>query len=67
MDEGKVCKDGAPREVLIDETTRLVGVGIPKATLLHQMLSKEGMLLRDEIPLSSEEMVKQLLEALEPR
>ena len=67
MDDGKVCSDGAPREVLNNESTRLVGVGIPKATLLHQMLSKDGMQLSNEIPLSSDEMAKLLSEALEPR
>lgn len=67
MDDGKVCSDGETREVLDNEGTRLVGVGIPKATLLHQMLVKEGMKLGDLIPLSSDEMVKLLSEALEHR
>lgn len=67
MDDGKVCSDGKTREVLDNEGTRLVGVGIPKATLLHQMLVKEGMKLGDLIPLSSDEMVKLLSEALEHR
>ena len=67
MDEGRVCSDGAPREVLSNETTRLVGVGIPKATLLFQLLSKDGMQLGNMTPLASDEMVKLLSEALEPR
>jgi len=67
MDEGRVCSDGAPREVLSNETTRLVGVGIPKATLLYQLLSKDGMELGNMTPLASDEMVKLLSEALEPR
>jgi energy-coupling factor transporter ATP-binding protein EcfA2 len=67
MDDGKVCSDGETRAVLDNEGTRLVGVGIPKATLLHQMLVKEGMKLGDLIPLSSDEMVKLLSEALEHR
>jgi len=67
MDEGKVCSDGETREILSNEETRLVGVGIPKATLLHQMLLKEGMQLGRVTPLSSEEMVKLLSEALGPR
>jgi energy-coupling factor transport system ATP-binding protein len=65
MDGGKICSDGETREVLDNEGTRLVGVGIPKATLLHQMLVKEGMKLGALIPLSSDEMVKLLSEALE--
>ena len=67
MDQGKVCSDGETREVLSSEETRLIGVGIPKATLLHQMLLKEGMKLGSVTPLSSEEMVKLLSEALATR
>jgi energy-coupling factor transporter ATP-binding protein EcfA2 len=64
MNEGKVCSDGETREVLSNEETRLVGVGIPKATLLHQMLLKEGMPLSRVTPLSSDEMVELLSEVL---
>jgi energy-coupling factor transporter ATP-binding protein EcfA2 len=64
MDEGKVCSDGETREILSTEEARLIGVGIPKATLLHKMLIKEGMSLGSVTPLSSDEMSRQLLEAL---
>lgn len=64
MNEGKVCSDGETREVLNREETRLVGVGIPKATLLYQLLQKEGMKLKENTPLSSDEIVKTLSEAL---
>jgi ABC-type cobalamin/Fe3+-siderophores transport system ATPase subunit len=67
MDEGKVCSDGDTRDILSSEETRLVGVGIPKATLLHQMLLKEGMPLGKGAPLSSDEMVKLLSEAFGQR
>jgi hypothetical protein len=67
MDQGKVSFDGSPREILTSEKTRLIGVGIPKATLLYQMLKKEGLNLSDKIPLSSEELAEQLLEALLPK
>ena len=63
MNEGSVCFDGKPREILSTEETRLIGVGIPKATLLYQMLRKEGLPLNDVIPLSSEELATLLLEA----
>ncbi len=66
MDEGLVCFDGNPREILSNEETRLIGVGIPKATLLYQMLKKEGVQLGNVTPLSSEELAAQLLEALKP-
>jgi len=65
MDEGKVCFDGNPREILSTEETRLIGVGIPKATLLYQILRKEGMNLGNVTPLSSEELATLLLEAFE--
>ena len=66
MDEGKVCSDGETREVLSTEETRLIGVGIPKATLLYQMLKKDGVNLSNVTPLSSEELAALLLEALKP-
>jgi energy-coupling factor transporter ATPase len=65
MDEGKVCFDGNPRKILSTEETRLIGVGIPKATLLYQILRKEGMNLNNRTPLSSEELATLLLEAFE--
>jgi energy-coupling factor transporter ATPase len=65
MDEGKVCFDGNPHEILSNEETRLIGVGIPKATLLYQILRKEGVNLNNRTPLSSEELATQLLEAFE--
>ncbi len=63
MDEGKVRFEGNPREILSSEETRLIGVGIPKATLLYQMLKKDGLNLGGNTPLSSEELADQLLEA----
>jgi energy-coupling factor transporter ATP-binding protein EcfA2 len=64
MDEGKVCFEGNPREILFSDETRLIGVGIPKATLLYKMLKKEGLKLKGETPLSSDELANQLLEVL---
>jgi energy-coupling factor transporter ATPase len=67
MAEGSVCFDGNPREILSTEETRLIGVGIPKATLLYQILKKEGVNLGNVTPLSSEELGTMLLEALETK
>ena len=64
MDQGAVRLEGDPRQILSNEETRLIGVGIPKATLLYQMLKKEGFNLSDKTPLCSEELADQLLEAL---
>ena len=64
MDQGKVRFDGETRSILSNEETRLIGVGIPKATLLYEMLKKDGANLNSVTPLSSEELVKMLLEAM---
>lgn len=62
MDQGKVRFDGETRDVLGKEETRLIGVGIPKATLLYEMLKKEGINLTGAIPLSSSELARMLQE-----
>jgi energy-coupling factor transporter ATPase len=67
MDKGSILLDGDPRRILRSEEARLVGVGIPKATRLYEILMKDGAKLRDVVPLSSEEMAKLLEEALESR
>jgi energy-coupling factor transporter ATPase len=65
MDEGKVCLDGNPREILGTEETRLIGVGVPKATLLYNLLKKQGVSLSPITPLSSEELAALLRGVLE--
>jgi energy-coupling factor transporter ATPase len=67
MDQGKILLDGDPHEILRSEETRLVGVGIPKATRLYQMLLKDGAKLGSVVPLSSHEMADLVKEALEGR
>jgi energy-coupling factor transporter ATP-binding protein EcfA2 len=67
MDKGKVLLDGDPREILRSEEARLVGVGIPKATRLYQILMKDGAKLRDVVPLSSDEMANLFRGALKSR
>jgi energy-coupling factor transport system ATP-binding protein len=64
MDQGKVHFDGETRTILANEETRLMGVGVPKATLLYEMLKKEGANIESETPLSSEELAKTLQEAM---
>ena len=63
MDRGRVVLDGGPRDVFSSEKVRLLGVGIPKATRLFQILGSKGVDLKD-IPLSSEEAYESLMEAL---
>ncbi len=60
MDDGKVILDGDPRAVLGSEAIRLLGVGIPKATRLYQMLEAEGIKLGGKIPLSSDELAEKI-------
>jgi energy-coupling factor transport system ATP-binding protein len=64
MDQGKVRFDGGTRDILGNEETRLIGVGIPKATLLYEMLLKEGVNLGTVTPLASEELARMLSEAI---
>jgi energy-coupling factor transporter ATPase len=67
MDEGKVVLDGEPREILSSEEARLIGVGIPKATRLYQILKKDKIKLGSTIPLSSDEMASLLEEVFKTR
>ena len=67
MDKGKIHFEGNPKEILSTEETRLIGVGIPKATLLYQMLKKDGLNLGGNTPLSSEELADELLETLKAK
>lgn len=59
MDEGTIVHDGKPREVFDSESARLIGVGIPKATRLWQMLRQNGIRL-DRTPVNSEEAIQLL-------
>lgn len=59
MDEKTIVLDGKPREVFDSESARLIGVGIPKATRLWQMLRQNGIRL-DGAPVNSEEAIQLL-------
>jgi energy-coupling factor transporter ATPase len=61
MDNGKIVLNGKPREVFTSEKARLAGVGIPKATLLWQLLQEKGFSLID-VPTGSEEAIHFLRE-----
>jgi len=63
MDEGKVVLDGDPQGVFNSEKARLIGVGIPKATRLYQILGENGVNL-GRVPLTSEEAARLLREVL---
>lgn len=64
MDDGKIVLEGEPREILSSEEARLIGVGIPKATRLYQILQKDEIKLGNAVPLSSDEMAALLREVL---
>ncbi|MCW4019738.1 MAG: ATP-binding cassette domain-containing protein [Candidatus Bathyarchaeota archaeon] len=63
MEKGRIALDGDPREVFSSEETRLIGVGIPKAMRLYQILKAEGVDL-GRAPLSSEEAAQILTEVV---
>jgi energy-coupling factor transport system ATP-binding protein len=48
MDKGKIALDGSPRDVYNDEA-RLIGIGLPKVTLLFQLLRRDGVQLPNPI------------------
>ncbi len=64
MDKGKIYLEGNPRDILYNEETSHIGVGIPKATLLYKKLKQAGFNVNKQTPLSSDELADQLLEAL---
>jgi energy-coupling factor transporter ATP-binding protein EcfA2 len=64
MDQGQVRCNGETRSILSTDEVRLIGVGIPKATLLYEMLSKNNSRLGDVTPLSSQELADQIKEAM---
>jgi energy-coupling factor transporter ATP-binding protein EcfA2 len=53
IDKGKTVLDGKPSEVL-NEQARLIGVGIPRITLLAQLLQRDGLSF-PKIPISVDE------------
>jgi energy-coupling factor transporter ATPase len=63
LDEGKVALDGEPRDIFNSQNARLIGIGIPKATQLWQLLQENGIKLQG-VPTSSEETVRLLREVL---
>ncbi len=63
MDEGRVVMDGEPREIFKLEKARLMGIGIPKATRLYQVLEESGVYLR-KVPITSDEAAQMLKETL---
>jgi energy-coupling factor transporter ATPase len=67
MDEGTICQDGDPRIILRSEEARLIGIGVPKATRLYQILKKDGARLDAKVPLSSEEMADIIREAMQKK
>jgi len=63
VDAGKVVLDGTPGEVFNTEDARLIGVGIPKATRLYQVLEESGVHL-GKAPVTSEEASQLIREVL---
>jgi energy-coupling factor transporter ATPase len=65
MDEGKIVLDGAPTKILSSEEAKLIGIGIPKATRLYQILKNDGLPMHgNETPVTPEETAKLIEEVL---
>ena len=58
LDKGAVALDGPPEEVY-GEQAQLIGIGVPKVTLLFHMLKQDGIDVK-ETPVTVEEGIKQL-------
>jgi len=63
MQDGRIVLDGDPREVFVSEEARLIGVGIPKATMLYKILRFRGVSL-ERVPLSSDEACQSIIGVL---
>lgn len=63
MDAGTIVLDGEPRDIFNSEKAWLLGVGIPKAVRLWNLLQENGLIL-GEVPVSSEEATRYLREVL---
>jgi energy-coupling factor transporter ATP-binding protein EcfA2 len=63
MDRGQIKADGKPRNVFSLKEVSSLGIGIPKAIRLHQMLKDNGVKL-GELSISVEEFVSQVRERL---
>jgi len=61
MEKGRVALNGRPQDVFGSEEARLIGVGIPKATRLYQVLKEHGINL-NRVPISSEEASEAIME-----
>jgi len=61
MEKGRVVLNGSPQDVFGSEEARLIGVGIPKATRLYQVLREHGINL-NKVPISSEEASEAIME-----
>ncbi len=48
MDKGRIALDGPPKDVY-DDRARLIGIGLPKVTMLFQLLRKDGINLSNPI------------------
>jgi len=62
LDKGMVALDGPPRDVY-GRQARLIGIGVPKVTLLFHLLKQDGVEI-EKIPVTVEEAEAELREIL---
>jgi energy-coupling factor transporter ATP-binding protein EcfA2 len=63
MDNGQIVLSGHPQEVFNLEKARLIGVGIPKAIRLFQLLREDGIELT-HVPVTPDETAQLIREVL---
>ena len=64
MNDGKIVMDGPPKKILSSEKAKLIGIGIPKATRLYQILKNDGIpLRRNKTPITPKEVAELIVEA----
>jgi len=63
MNEGSIVADGPPREVLMMDICKELGIGVPKAVELHRRLLDRGIELGD-VPLTGEDVARLVKEAI---
>ena len=67
MDAGKIILDGAPREVFTHiDTLKKVGLDVPEATELAQMLIKDGIKVKNDV-LNIDELFDSIVSIMEDK
>jgi len=66
MDRGRIVADGAPEEVFLERTSKLLGIGVPKVINVYLQLRNRGIEM-DRPPRKPEELAVQVRRLLQRR